>query len=94
MEINQSGQQTEKQILKNERNVQDILDIIKHPNWHITVVPEGEERENGIKEVFEEFMAENSPNLKTGNRYSCNMYSNHRGPPKKWTETDLYLDIL
>lgn len=69
MEINQSGQQREKQILKNVSNIQDILDIIKHPNWHIIVVPEGEEREKGIKEVFEELMAENLPNLKTGNRY-------------------------
>ena len=54
MEINQSGQQTERQVKKkNESNIWDLWDNIKHPNWHIIGIPEGEEREKGIKKVFE-----------------------------------------
>ena len=44
MEITQSEQQKEKQILKNENSLRDIWDNIKCTNLHIIGVPEGEER--------------------------------------------------
>ena len=37
---------------------------MKCANLHIIGVPEGEEREKGTENVFEESMAENFPNLK------------------------------
>ena len=47
---------------KKESNIQDLWNNIKYANLCIIGVPEGEE--NGIKNVFEETMAENFPNLK------------------------------
>ena len=37
---------------------------MKHTNICIIGVPEGEEREKGIKNVFEEILAENDPKVK------------------------------
>ena len=36
---------------------------MKHNNMHITGVPEGGEREQGIENLFEEIMTQNFPNL-------------------------------
>ena len=59
-----SEQQKEKQNFKNESSLRDLWDNIKHANISIIEVPEGEEREKEIKNVFEEIMAERFPNLK------------------------------
>ena len=63
MEITQSEQQKEKQILKNEDNLRDHWDNIKLNNIHSTVVPEGEER-GKCRKYVDKIMAENFPNLK------------------------------
>ena len=49
---------------KNESNIRDLWDNIKCANLHIIGIPEGEEREKGTENVFEEIMAKNFPNLK------------------------------
>ena len=49
---------------ENESNIQDLWDSLKCSNLCIIGVPEGEERENGIKNRSEEIMAENVSNLK------------------------------
>ena len=49
---------------KNESNIWDLWDNIEQDNPHIIGIPEREEREKGIKNVFEETMAENFWNLK------------------------------
>ena len=64
MEITQSGQQTEDQMKKHETNIRDLWDNIKWANLCIIGIPEGEEKEKGIENIFEEIMAENFPNLK------------------------------
>ena len=64
MEITQSGQQTENQMKKHESNIRDLWDNIKWANLYIIEVPEGEEKEKGIENIFEEIMAENIPHLK------------------------------
>ena len=48
---------------RKESNIGDLRDDIKYANIHIIGVPE-EEREKWVKNVFEEIMAENFPNLK------------------------------
>ena len=48
--------------IKNENNVRDLWDNAKQANLSITGIPEGEGK--GIENVFEEIMAEKSPNLK------------------------------
>ena len=64
MEITQSGQQTENQIKKLESNIRDLWDNIKWVNLCIIGIPEGEEKEKGIENLFEEIMSENFSNLK------------------------------
>uniref|UniRef100_A0A8D0UI86 L1 transposable element RRM domain-containing protein n=2 Tax=Sus scrofa TaxID=9823 RepID=A0A8D0UI86_PIG len=64
MEITQSGQQTENQIKKQESNIRDLWDNIKWANLCITGIPEGEEKEKGIKNVFEEIITGKFPDLK------------------------------
>ena len=64
MEITQTGQQTENQMKKHESNIRDPGDNIKQANLQIIGIPEGEEKEKGIENIFEEIMAENFPNLK------------------------------
>ena len=63
MEITQSGQQTENQMKKHESNIRDLWDNIKWANLCIIGILEGEEKEKGIENIFEEIMAENFPNL-------------------------------
>ena len=64
MEITQSEQQKEKQILKNEKNsLRNLWDNIRCTKIHNIGVPEGEEREKGVENVFVGIMAENFPNL-------------------------------
>ena len=64
MEITQSGQQTENQTKKHERNIRDLWDNIKQTNLCIIGIPEEEEKEKGMENVFEEIMSENFPNLR------------------------------
>ena len=64
MQITQSGQQTENQKKKHESNIRDLWDNIKRANIRIIGIPEGKEKERGIENIFEEIMAENTPNLK------------------------------
>ena len=64
MEITQSGQQTENQMKKHESNIRDLWDNIKRANLRIIGIPEGEEKEKGIENIFEEIMSENIPNLR------------------------------
>ena len=54
---------------------------IKHANLYIIVIPEGEEKEKGIENVFEEIMAGNFPNLK------ISRYGKHKGSQRRWTQT-------
>ena len=66
MEIIQSEQQIERQMKKNESNIWDLRDNIKYVNPCIIEIPEGEEREKRIQNIFEWMMDENFPNLKKG----------------------------
>ena len=60
-EINQAEEKKEKKI--NEDSLRDFWDNIKHTNICIIGVQEGKEREKGAKNLFEETVAENLPNL-------------------------------
>ena len=64
MEIIHSEQWKEKQFLKNGNHLRDFWDNIKHTNIHILGVQGGKERKKEIKNIFDEIMAENFPNLK------------------------------
>ena len=53
----------ETRIWKNEERPRNLQDILKHPNIRIIGVPEGEEEEQEIENLFENIMEENFPNL-------------------------------
>ena len=53
----------ETRIWKNEQRLGNLQDIFKHSNIRIIGVPEGEEEEEKIENLFEQIMKENFPNL-------------------------------
>ena len=63
VEITAIKQNIEKRMKINEDSLRDFWDNIKCINIHIIGVPEGEERERRLKEIFEEIIAENFPNM-------------------------------
>ena len=48
---------------KNEERLRNLQDILKRSNIRITGVPEGEEEEQKVENLFEQIMKENFPNL-------------------------------
>ena len=62
-EINiQPEQKEETRVQKNEERYLNLCNNLKHSNIQIIVVPEGEQQQ-GIKNLFEQIMKENFPNL-------------------------------
>ena len=63
-EINIQPEQNEEiRIHKNEKRLRNLQDNFKHSNIQIIGVPEGEEEEQEIENLFEKIMKENFPNL-------------------------------
>ena len=50
-------------IRKNEERLRNLQDILKRSNIQIIGVPEGEEEEQKLENLFEQIMKENFPNL-------------------------------
>ena len=53
----------ETRIQKNEKRLRNLQDILKHSNILIIGVPEGEQKQQKIENLFEQIMKENFPNL-------------------------------
>ena len=49
---------------KHKRNIRDLWDNIKQANLRIIGIPEREEKENRIENIFENIITENFPNQK------------------------------
>ena len=63
-EINIRPEQNEEiRIHKNEERLRNVRDNFKHSYIQIIGVPEGEEEEQEIENLFEQIMKENFPNL-------------------------------
>ena len=58
-----TNQQQEKRILRKEVNISSLWDNFKWSSICIIEVPEGEENEQEIGNLFEKVMKETSPNL-------------------------------
>ena len=63
VEITAAEQNIEKRRIRNEDTLRDLWDNIKCTNIHIIGVSEGEERDKGLEEIFEEIIDENFPNM-------------------------------
>ena len=59
----QPGKNEETRIQKNEERLRNLQDILKHSNIRIIGVPEGEEEDQEIENLFEQVGKENFPNL-------------------------------
>ena len=57
----QNEQEKEKMLRKNEEGLREMQDNVKCNNIHIIGIPEGEEEEQGIENLFEKVMMENFP---------------------------------
>ena len=69
-EINiQPEQNKETRIQENEERLRNLWDNFKHSNIGIIGVPEREEEEQEIENLFEKIMKENFPNFGEGNRH-------------------------
>ena len=63
-EINRQPEKNEEtRIQKYEERLRNLQDILKRSNIRIIGVPEGEEEEHEIENLFEKIMKENFPNL-------------------------------
>ena len=63
VEFTAMEQNKEKRMKRNEDTLRDLWENIKRNNIHIIGAPEGEEREEGPKKIFEEIIVENFPNM-------------------------------
>ena len=59
----QSEKNEETRIQKNEERLRNLQDIFKHSNIRIIGVPEGEEEDQEIENLFEQIMKEKFPSL-------------------------------
>ena len=50
----------EKRIKRNQDNLRDLWDNVKHPNIQIIGVPEEEDKKKGHEKILEEIIVENS----------------------------------
>ena len=63
VEFTAAEQNKEKRMKRNEDNLRDFWDNIRHNNIRIIGVPEGEKREKGPEKILEEIIVENFPNM-------------------------------
>ena len=78
VEFTAMEQNKEKRMKRNEDSLRDHWDNIKCNNILIIGVPEGEEREEGPEEIFEEIIVENFPNM--GKAIATQVQEMHRVP--------------
>ena len=62
VEINEAERKKEKRIKRNEDNLRDLWDNVKHPNIRIIGVPE-ETKRKGMIIILEEIIIENLPKM-------------------------------
>ena len=63
VEINEAKRKKEKRIKRNEDNLRDLWDNVKHPNIPIIDVPEEEDKKKSHKKILKEIIVENFPKM-------------------------------
>ena len=59
VEINEGERKKEKRTKRNEDNLRDLWDNVKHTNIQIRDVPKEEDKKKGHEKIFEEIIVEN-----------------------------------
>ena len=84
-----------KRLKRNEDSLRDLWDNIKRKNIRIIGVPEGEEREKGPEEIFEEIIVKNFPNM--GKEMATQVQEAQRVPyrtnPKRNTPRNIVIKL-
>ena len=84
-EINtQLEQNEETRIQKNEERLRNLLDKFKHSNIQIIGVPEGQEEDQEIENLFEQIMKENFLNLVK--EMNSRKFRKPRESQRSWTQ--------
>ena len=63
VEINEAERTKEKRIKRNEDNLRDLWDNVKHSNIWIIGIPEEEDKKKGHEKILEELIVENFPKM-------------------------------
>ena len=63
VEINETERKKEKRIKRNEDNLTDLWDTVKHPNLRIGRVPEENDKKKDHEKILEEIIVENFPKM-------------------------------
>ena len=63
VEINEAERKKEKRIKRNEDNLRELWDNVKHPNIRIVGVPEEEGKKKDHVKILEEIIVENFPKM-------------------------------
>ena len=63
VEINEAERKKGKRMKRNENNLRDLWDNVKHPNIQIIRVPEEDDKKKGHEKIFEEIIVENFPKM-------------------------------
>ena len=63
VEIKETEKKKEKRIKRNEDNLRDIWDNVKHPNIRIIGVLEEEDKKKDHEKILEEIIVENFPKM-------------------------------
>ena len=63
VEINESERKKEKRIKRNEDNLRDLWDNVKHPNIRIIGVPEEDDKKKDHEKILEDITVENFPKM-------------------------------
>ena len=76
-ETNEAERKKEKRIKRNEDNIRDLCDNVKHPNIQIIGVPE-EDKKKDHEKILEEIIVENF--LKMGKEIITQVQETQRAP--------------
>ena len=63
VEMNEAERKKERRIKRNEENLRDLWDNVKHPNVRIIGIPEEEDKKKGHEKILEEIILENFPKM-------------------------------
>ena len=88
----QKEQEKEKRVRKNEEVIREMQDNMKCNNICIIGIPEGEEEEQEIENLFEKVMMENFPNLMI--EKATQVQEAQRVPFKRNTKTPIPRQII